>query len=157
MLSCAAVAFASVPAWTGACAQTRVQVTDCSSQTSSTPYDQLEQDQIFILSSGNCSGRFTVHVTMSVDAQHSDGEGSEVTVSIHDVYDRNGQHVIRTGPDLCEGRPGAHDAHFNSANVACHVTRALSPNNQNELTVHFFTNATANQRMRTWWVYEPGF
>lgn len=151
------VAFTVLSGTTTAQAQTTSQlVSNCAEPFTSTPYDQLEQNQIFILGSTRCTGRFTVWVSLSADAQHSDAEGSEASVAIHEIYSRQGQHVLQTGPDKCAGRPGVLDGHFDHTTVSCHVTRALVAGQQNELMVHFFTNATKNQRMQTWWTYEPG-
>jgi hypothetical protein len=95
-------------------------------------------------------------VKLQVQAQQSDAAGSEVSVSIHNIYQRQGDQVLQTGPDLCEGRPGVLDTHFDNATVSCSETRSLSPGRSSELRTHFFTKATKNQHLETWWSYEPG-
>ena len=160
LLSCtglmAAAVFAPLPGWTEAEASVvSADVPNCAQPYTSARYGVVEQNQIFVLGNHRCSGRWTVHVEMEADGQHGGGN-SELSVSIHTITSRQGDHILQTGSDLCEGRPGAQDARFNHASVRCAVTRALSPGNFSDLSVHYFSQDTLNQRMATWWTYEPG-
>lgn len=152
----AAVAFTALPSWTKADASViSADVPRCGEPYSSARYGVVEQNQIFVLGNQRCTGRWTVHVAMEADGQHGGGN-SEISVSIHPIIHRQGDHIVQTGKDACEGRPGAQDAKFNHASVRCSVTRSLSAGNHSELSVHYFSQDTLNQRMETWWTYEPG-
>ena len=160
LLSCtgllAAAVFAPLPGWTEAEASViSADAPNCGQSYTSARYGAVEQNQIFVVGNDRCSGRWTVHVTMEADGQYGGGK-SELSVSIHPITARQGENVLQTGPDLCEGRSGAQDAKFNHTTVRCAVTRSLSPGNRSELSVHYFSNDTLNQRMETWWTYEPG-
>lgn len=155
-LAAAAVVAGLAGAGTAKASINTTVVPDCSKKATSIPNTDLEQNQIFILQSQGCSGRFTVYVTLEVDAQHENSGENEASVSIHPIYERQGENVIRTGRDSCEGRPGALASRFNHTTVRCSLSRPMSPGQSTELLVHFFTQDTKNQKMRTWWEYEPG-
>ena len=131
------------------------EVPNCAQPYTSARYNVVEQNQIFVLGSHRCTGRWTVHVVMEADGQHGGGN-SELSVAIHPIIARQGETVLNTGPDLCQGRPGSIDSKFNHARVHCEVTRGLSLTNHSELSVHYFSQDTLNQRMETWWSYSPG-